>query len=81
VYSDLAATITVHVEAEPRHTWLAYRVMRLVRLGSNDEDASRAELHAPKIGACVSPVPLSALSKYRPFMHHPYKDDHRDHPG
>jgi hypothetical protein len=41
--------------------------MRLVRLSSDHEDASRAELHAPKIGACVSPAPPSALSKYRLF--------------
>ena len=42
---------------------LSHEVLRL----SNCKAASRAELHAPKIGACVSPAPLSALSKYRLF--------------
>jgi hypothetical protein len=40
----------------------SHEVLRL----SNCKAASRAELYAPKIGACVSPAPLSALSKYRP---------------
>ena len=39
----------------------------MLRSSSDHEDASRAELHAPKIGACVSPAPLSSLSKYRLF--------------
>jgi hypothetical protein len=39
----------------------------VLRASSNRKTASRAELQAPKVGACVSPAPLSALSKYRPF--------------
>jgi len=41
----------------------SHEVLRM----SDCRAASRAELHAPKIGARVSPAPLSALSKYRPF--------------
>jgi hypothetical protein len=48
-----------------------HRVMRCLRSSSDHEHASRAELHVPKIGACVSPAPLSALSKYRLFTPSP----------
>jgi hypothetical protein len=41
----------------------SHEILRL----SNSKVASRAELHAPRIGAYVSPAPLSALSKYRPY--------------
>ena len=62
VYGDEAAT----AKRSPA-THLAFASSHKVLRLSDRKAASRAELHAPKIGACVSPAPLSALSKYRLF--------------